>query len=81
MSRHGRSYRCVHNTPPEEVKPSKSAPCMGVRLNLGGFDIISIDTHHETSAELSRSSGDDDVASRLLLPVRTPLPRITSRGV
>ena len=53
---------------------------MGFELYFAKFDIRSIDTYHETSAELSRSSGDDDVASRLLLPVRTPLPGITLSG-
>ena len=44
---------------------------MGVRLYLAGFDIRSIDTYHETSAEPSRSPGYDGIASRYLLPVHT----------
>ncbi len=60
----------VYTVPPkggcENVKP---APYMGVGLNLVGLDIISIDTHHETSSELSRSLGGDDAASRSILPV------------
>ena len=50
--------------PPRGVKPSKSAPHMGFRLNLGGFDIRPIDKYHETSDELSTSSGDSEIATR-----------------
>ena len=49
-----------------DVKP---APYMGVGLNLVSRDIRSIDTHHEASSELSRSSEGDDVASQTILPV------------
>ena len=60
---------CTQYPPREGVKTSKLALYMGVGLNLVGFDIISIDTHHETSSELSRSLGGDDAASRSILPV------------
>ena len=60
---------CVHSTPLGCMKPSKSASHMGIRLHLARFDIRSIDRHHKTSAELSRSSGGDDVASRSILLV------------
>ena len=51
------------------VKPSKSAPYMSYRAYLAGLDIRSIDTHHETSAELSKPPGHDGITSWYLLPV------------
>ena len=60
---------CMQYTPLGGVKPSKSAPHMSVRSYLAGLDIRSIDTHHEASAELSRSSGDDMIASWFVLLV------------
>ena len=68
-SRRGTSYQCSRASPPGCVKPLKSAPYMGNGLYLADLDIRSIETHHETSTELSRSSGGDDVASRSILPV------------
>eukprot|EP00966_Prymnesium_polylepis_P103776 2403221-Prymnesium_polylepis.1 len=40
-------------------------------LCLAGLDIRSIKSRHETSAEPSKSPGDDDIMSRYLLPVHT----------
>ena len=48
-------------------KATKSAPYMDDGLNLAGFDIWSIDTHHETPNESSRLSRYDGVASLLTL--------------
>ena len=45
-------------------KASESAPHVGVGLYRADFYIRSIVTHHETSAEPSRSSEDDADASR-----------------
>ena len=56
-------------------KASKSVPHVGVGLYRAGFDIISIDIHHETPVEPSASPGDDDDASRSLRPVRESIPR------
>ena len=53
------------------VKPSKiSASHKVIGLSLAGLDIGSIKTHHETSTELSRSSGVDAVTSRSIIPGR-----------
>ena len=62
------------------VKPSKSAPYVGVRLSLAGFDIGSIGPHHETSTELSTSSGGDARALRSLLPVRESVLPVQAPG-
>ena len=61
-------------TSPGVVKPKNLAPYMGFRLCLAGFDISAIDKHHETSAELSRSSGGDGFPLRSHLLVRTQSP-------
>jgi hypothetical protein len=44
---------------------------MGKGLYRASLDIRSIDEHHETSAELSKPPGHDDITSRYLLPVHT----------
>ena len=58
---------------PEGVKSvdfvTESAPYTSSALQLAGFDIMSIETHHETSAEPSRPPGYDGIASWYLLPV------------
>ena len=59
----------VHRTPQGGVKPSKSAPYVGIRLSLAGFDIGSIGPHHETSTELSKPPGHDGITSWYLRPV------------
>ena len=46
----------------------KSAPHMGFVMCVAGFDIGSIETHHETSGELSNSAGDD------IMPLGYPIP-------
>ena len=43
---------------------------MGFGSYRAGADITLIEGHHDTPAELSRSPGDDDDASRSILPVR-----------
>ena len=48
---------------------AKSARYMGNGLYRASLDIRSIDTHHETSAEPSRSPGHDGITSWYLLPV------------
>ena len=50
------------------VKPSKSDPYACFVLYCAVFDIISIETRHETSDELSTSSKYDGVASCTLRP-------------
>ena len=60
-------------------KASKSVPHVGIGLYRAGFDIISIDIHHETPAEPSTSPGDDDDASRSLRPVRESIPQWRAR--
>ena len=53
------------------MKPSKiSASHKVIGPSLAGLDIGSIKTHHETSTELSRSSGADAVTSRSIIPGR-----------
>ena len=47
-------------------KPYESAAYMGFGLHCADFDIGSVDTHHGAPAELSRSPGDDGMASRSL---------------
>ena len=42
---------------------------MSFRLYLAGFDIGSIETRHGPSAKLSNSLGDDDGASRFIIPL------------
>ena len=42
--------------PGRGIKPSKSAPHMRVSFSCAGFDMGSITTRHETSAELLTSS-------------------------
>ena len=39
----------------------------GLRFHLAGFGIESIKRHHETSTELSRTSGDDVHASQSII--------------
>ena len=41
------------------AKPSKTVPHLSVRQDRAGFDITSIATHLETSAEPSTSPEDD----------------------
>ena len=50
---------------------------MGNGLYRASLDTRSIDTHHETSAELSKPPGHDGITSRYLLPVHT---RYTPEG-
>ena len=52
----------------EDVFPPLSAPYMGISFSGAGFDIGSIRTRHETSTELSSSSGYDT------LPQEYPIP-------
>ena len=47
-------------------KPYESAAYMGFGLHCADFDIGSVDTHHGAPAELSRSPGDDGMASQSL---------------
>ena len=61
MTRPGLSDRCARVG---GAKASESAPHVGVGLYRADFYIRSIVTHHETSAEPSRSSEDDADASR-----------------
>ena len=53
---HSGCARVVAGSSPWCVKPSKSAPHVGIRFHLVGFDIGSIEPRHETSAELSITS-------------------------
>ena len=46
------------------MKPSKSVPYIRNGVYHTGFCIRSVDTHHETSTELSRSSVVDDISLR-----------------
>ena len=76
---HVSESRCSHPgvrecSPRQDVKQSKSAPYMGLSFSVAGFDIGSIEAHHEMSAELSSSSGDDDVAARSIIPVPERFP-------
>ena len=50
---------------------AKSADTLGNGLYRASLDIISIEIHHETSSELSKPPGHDDITSRYLLPVHT----------
>jgi hypothetical protein len=55
---------------------TKSASHTSSALQLAGLDIISIEPRQNTSAEPSRSPGDDDDASWSVLPVRESIPRV-----
>ena len=57
---------------------TKSAPHTSSAFQLAGLGIISIDAHHNTSAEPSRSPGYDGITSRYLLPA---LESISPTGV
>ena len=60
----------VHKQPLAKGRETaKSARYMGNGLYRATLDIRSIDTHHETSAELSKQPGHDGITSRYLLPV------------
>ena len=60
----------VYTVPPKGgCENIKTSPVHGCKVNLVSLDIRSIDTHHEASSELSRSSEGDDVAFQTILPV------------
>ena len=56
------------------MKPSKSAPHVGVSVSFVSFDIGSIGARHETSGELSSSSVDDVLVSWFIIPVCERFP-------
>ena len=58
------SHMFIHERfPGRGIKPSKSAPHMRVSFSCAGFDMGSITTRHETSAELLTSSRDHTLPS------------------
>ena len=67
-SRRRPSYRCARGSPQGSAKPSKSARHMDDGFHLAVFDITSTETRHETSTELSRPPGDDDIAYHNCVP-------------
>ena len=58
------SYPCATRFSLEGMKPSKSVPYIRNGIHHVYYCIRSVDTHHETSAELSRSSVVDDISLR-----------------
>jgi hypothetical protein len=61
------------------VKPSYSVPQVSVRLFRASFRITSIEPRHETSAEPSRSPGDDGITSGCA-SFQSPVRHLSSRS-
>ena len=69
VSRRGTSYQRSRASPPRVCETAKSVRYMGSGLYRATLDIRSIETHHETSAGLSKPPGHDGITSWYLLPV------------
>ena len=65
---------CESESPWEDMKPSKSAPHVGVSVSIVSFDIGSIGARHKTSGELSISSVNDVLVSWSIIPVCERFP-------
>ena len=63
----------------EDVFPPLSAPYMGISFSGAGFDVGSIRTRHETSTELSSSSGYDALPQEYPIPDPGPDTRFAGR--